>query len=488
MRPARSESIVCPRRGRSPARASLPALFLVAVGTLTSAQGFPPEVVEAVPGDVVAVCFNAGPQAPDPTTAPAGGLHLATGLLDRASELGLLSSVDVGVRGWIDALVSLAMVARHPHAIVLMDIAATPRPGGGHRFGRLQAAVIIHIEDGREALERRIQHLLSTYTNSEETLLTRDLEGQDAVFSLRDRRLEEWAVVQWGAIDDLYVVAIGEGAFRRIREAHADGARRLAADAWFARAFQATNASRAAAACYVSLDAARPATDPVLVEKIQGVQDALDLGDVRRALWTLHRTGRSFELAAFLNRADGDELRLLAGEQFLAALPAAAAPPQATGVTAIGGSPQTLFRAACEAYLATQRAASRAQVTAYWGEIEVRSGVDVDRDILPHLGGPIVIHNHPAPILRVPPLWTIVVPVTGDAATLRRHISRFLEFVDQELAAAGAPRLRRDDDETWWLNIGISGPAVNVSQHWLVLSFSPSAVRANIALLEPPGT
>jgi len=474
---------------RPGARSAVRLLAVLALACPATARELTPvvpsDLIEAVPADVIAACFNAGARSEESQVESARAFSMATGLLDRASETGLLSSVDLTVRGWIDALVSMAMVLQHPHALVLMDITATPGSEGGHKLGGINAAVIIHATGGHQDLDRRVQHLLSTYTNTDETVLTRESVGGDTMFSIRDRRLDDWATIQWGSMGDLYVVAIGDGAFARVADAVTDRSAHLGADAWFAKAYQAMEMKEAVAGCYVRLELLRPAADRVLARKIERVQDALHLHDVRRVLWTLRREERSFELAGYYQQAEGDDRRVLAGQQFLAGLADAVVPGQASGFMAVNGQPQTLFRAACEAYLASRSAESREEVLAYWRDVELRSGVDVDRDILPHLGGPIVIHNYPKHFLRLPVMWTYAVPVRGDAALLRGHVDRLLAFVDAELAEVGAVRLRRDDDATWWMNLGFSGPAVKISDHWLVLGHSPAAVRENLALLEP---
>ncbi len=43
-----------------------------------------------------------------------------------------------------------------------------------------------------------------------------------------------------------------------------------------------------------------------------------------------------------------------------------------------------------------------------------------------------------------------------------------------------APLLRRSSDGIWYLQYGIYGPAIAVSQGWLVISYSPEALRANL--------
>jgi hypothetical protein len=46
-----------------------------------------------------------------------------------------------------------------------------------------------------------------------------------------------------------------------------------------------------------------------------------------------------------------------------------------------------------------------------------------------------------------------------------------------------APRLCRSTDGIWYLQAGVQGPALGVVDRWIVLSFSPRAVRQNAAFL-----
>jgi hypothetical protein len=50
--------------------------------------------------------------------------------------------------------------------------------------------------------------------------------------------------------------------------------------------------------------------------------------------------------------------------------------------------------------------------------------------------------------------------------------------------------LRHDPDGVWYLHFGLEGPAIAVADRHLVISFSPAALRQNLAYLRtrtPPG-
>jgi hypothetical protein len=67
---------------------------------------------------------------------------------------------------------------------------------------------------------------------------------------------------------------------------------------------------------------------------------------------------------------------------------------------------------------------------------------------------------------------------------LRAAIDKLFTVWQSELREAAAPvSLRRDADGIWNLFLGLEGPALGLSDRWLVISFSPAAVRQNLEFL-----
>lgn len=470
------------RPGRRVSRILVLGLPL-AVARVNAVYAVPPALVDAVPRDVVAAWFNAGPE--EGGAAGAGSAFgVAAEVVDRATEVGLLSKVGLSVRAWMDGLLVTSVLLEHPHAVVLFDIRAAPRADGGHELASLHAAVIIHTGGPDAAIDRRIQHLLNTYTNSDESVLSQDTRAGRVTYTLADRRLPDWAKIQWGRRGDLYVAAIGDGCYRRVIDVLEKRSPSLSADAWFAEAFGQAGGASASAACYVRFDAARKGADNLLVKKIDRVQTVLHLDAAERGFWTLARAGRAFEANAFLRRSGEDDLVAIAGGRFFSEkVPRSTIPDQATGYVVLNGDSRGLFHMICEAYLASRSIAAQQKSQAFWGNVEKGAGVDIDRDIFSRLGRPLVIHDYPRHALQLPLAWTLVVPVDGDAEALRRHVDRLLEFAAKEYLKAGVTRLRHDPDGVWSISWGISGPALVVTDRWLIVSFSPYAVRQNMVHL-----
>jgi hypothetical protein len=104
------------------------------------------------------------------------------------------------------------------------------------------------------------------------------------------------------------------------------------------------------------------------------------------------------------------------------------------------------------------------------------------------LGRYVVIHDYPRHAFRLPFMWTILTRIDREPGVVRAAIDRLMEILREDLASAGPIRLVRDSDGIWHLQLGIEGPSLAVTERWIIIGFSPQAVRQNIALLYPAPT
>ena len=458
----------------------------------------PADMLDVVPADGAVVYFHAGPPSDVPPSSTRGTLALAAFLVDRAHEIGILSKVDATARLWIDVLASASVVLDYPHTIVLFDVSARPRGEGGQRLAGLHAALIVHTRGQNAAIEQRVQHMLNMHTNNEDTVLTTQTgqeggaEGTGPRFEIRDRRLPEWVSVTWGPIGQTYVVAFGEGSFDRVADAASDRTRSLAADEWFTKAFEATGGDRATLGWYIDFARLRPKDDELLADKMDRVLTSLRLAGTKRGLWTLRfkstpdGRSRAVEVDGIARRNGRDEQRAIAANRFLSQLGEPVIPDGATAYTIIDCNAQTVFDSVCQGYLAARSPAGRQSSRKFWHDLQERAGVSIDRDIVPYLGHYVVIHDYPQQAFRLPLMWTVLIRVDGDPAALRARADKLLAYVQKELVGISPVQLRHDSDGLWYLQFGINGPALAVTDRWLIISFSPQAVRQNIAFLYPP--
>ncbi len=487
-------------------------MVVIASLAISPVYAIPPELTKAVPADIVAAYFVSRPDAKAESRDTRSILQVAAFLADQAFQVGLLSRVDMECRAWIDVLISLPAILRHPHSVVLMKSSARQRPDGGHELAGLHAALIIHTRGDNLGIERRIQHLLNSYTNQDESILRSRSSGGRVLFTLQDRRLPPWAIITWGKLGDYYVVAIGDGAYEGIAETAAGAHRSLAADAWFKRA--ASRVPGASVAWYVQLDHLRREVVASLAKKIVRVQAALGLAGAQRSLWTVGRNGRSIEIHSVVRRSGRDEVRTIAGPDLwdrFSMRSESVIPVSAGGYAVIDCNPRTVLRGVRDAYFAAKSPHAVQHSRDFWQDLEDATGVSIEGDIFSQLGRPVVIHNYPRHALRLPFAWTVMVPIKGDAAVLRSRIDRLLFAVRQEMSNAesrksssekhrrdpivhspfdkyGPLRLHHDPDGVWYIQYGLNGPALTVTDRWIIISYSPHAIRANTAILStrPP--
>jgi hypothetical protein len=474
-------------------------IALLSVAGREPARAIPAELAGAVPSDVVAAYFVGGssPRSDDlghPTeSGDRNSFQVLAFLIDQAFVVGLLTRLDETTRAWLDALATVSVVLEHPHAVMLFAIRAEKTDEDGHRLAGLHAALVMHTRGRNELIERRIQHLLGSYTNRDETTLE-TIEHQGTItYRLRDRRLADWVVLSWGRLGDDYVVAIGDGSLERFAathpnpDIHVGRPPSVADDRWFVDGLNRLAAEDALLTVYLRCDELRRTSGPALATKIDRVLRALKIAGCERGLWAVGYAGRSVEIRQLLKTAASDEVSTIAGAGVLDASNAPCVPDSATAFAAVDVQPSVWLERAGNAYLAGRSPMNQARSRGYWGDIETRAGIRFADDIFAGLSGPIIVHDYPKHALRLPPAWTIVAPIGGDADRLRRSLDALFTIWQGELEEKCSMRLRHDDDGMWHLFVGIEGPALLVTDRYLVISFAPPAVRQNVEFLVRPG-
>ncbi len=458
---------------------------MVHTGVVATVSAMDAPLTDAIPADAAIVYVSAKPPLADPTDPTGASLALAALLIDRAQRIGLLSQVEESVRCWLDSAVAVSLAQGYPHALALLDIRARARVDGGHELAGLHGALVLRTGDDVARIERQIQHVLSTYTNSAESTLITDKDRSPQRFALRDRRLPAWAIIEWGRIGTLYVVTIGEGAFDRVARTIAGGEPALSNEPWFAAALARTEGGDASHALLMRFDTLRGAGDAAYGKKASDVQAALGLDGVDRGLWTARRSGRSGEVLALLRRNGKEILTPIAGERFLKDLRPGTIPDGATRFVVFQCEPASAIQTLAQSWLLSRSQDGRDESHAFWRSLQKDAGVSFESDIFTHLGPRIVMHDYPPHVLRLAIARTFLFPITGDAAVLRDRIDRLFRHLAEREDMPPIPQLRRDPDGVWYLFVGLAGPALTVTDDWLVVSFSPRAVREVVEGLYP---
>lgn len=424
------------------------------------------------------------------------GTRLAGRPLDAEARLGLRGAEMFG------------LMIRRSHAVALIDAAAMPTrtDPDARRVDRLRVAVVIRAREDssgtaapggadadRAAFEpflQIIQKAVNEQTNSgAATLETRRAERW-TYQELRDRRLPEWAAVAWGQIDGYFVLTIGAEVWPAIAAVAAGRAPALSADSWYAAAREPRR-STALIEILVAVRSIQARLDPFVGGRAGHFFRVWNLDQVEQAHWALGLEGRALYCVAQFREGDRTERRLYADPDIRDPRVLAAIPPPARyavfDVPAGAFVPQ-FFRS----LLVLQGPAARANIERVWAEIQAAHGFDVDRDFLPHLGRRVILHNDPPHPLRLPLALTALIEVRREPQAVRHTVDAFCQAwrgaLEDAAARSGQPpplRLERDGDGVWYLRfglpgpewMGLAGPAWTVTPRYLVLSWSPMALR-----------
>lgn len=448
--------------------------------------------MDTVPRDaIVAVMLNApGPREPGPQGA--WGISLAALLLQQARQSGWASDGSGATAILVDALASLPLAGRYPVAVTLFEARATKSPSGSRRLAGLRAAIILRTGDESGPVAHRVQELLNLHSDKQHSKIVKRRIDELTWYELSDTRLPEWAILEWGPVDGFYVAAIGQGTWTAVARMLRGENPSLRADSWFQASHTACRGADAYLEVYLNAEALRTQLGEVMEGTPEQVATALGLGGVQRGLWAVGRVDRFVTASCVLRTADGDRhipITVLPSECPRAA---EAVPAEATTCAILRCRPKDLILQARDAYLASQREPARQRWMRLWDEHVAGPDWSVQADLLDQLGDSIVIHNDPPHPLGIPLLCTILVEIDGSADRVSTSMDRLFAALAEYLGASGPeaeagvfePVLRQAPDGVWYLQMGLYGPALAVTDRWVVIGYAPDAVRQNVAFLK----
>lgn len=447
--------------------------FAVAGAAVARAERPLTDLIDHAPQGALFVYWG-DPQAVDERGAASMPFASAATWAEQAQKVGLLSGIDSSVRGWIDAISALSVLGRFPHLSALYDVRAIPLAGGGHRLSSLKAGLILDCDGDHPFVEDRIRHLLKTWTNTNDSSLTSETVNGETRFTLVDRRLKGWMKIEWGRVGSRYVLAIGDGAMQRTVEALAQPSQRRRRD--LLGEVPIPPGARPRIGWEMNLTRVDAGVDTGMKLKVRGVREALGAAEVRRGSWVGGYAGRGAFLAAKLVRTNGqvETVRWLD--------PALATgrigdliPDEATRFAISPYSAAMLAQRIGDGYLAARSSDSRAESEAYWQQIRDGSGVSILADLFGKLGAPMILHDYPPHLLDLPITRTILFRIDGDANEFRAKLDELFTWLRDVHLKDSLTKPQRDDG-TWYVSFGLAGPAVRVTDEWVVLGPSPKAV------------
>ena len=475
---------------------------MVGMATLARpAAGIPHQLLQSVPADAVAAVLY---DPVEDTTAGAGSmLTLATLLLERGREMGLASQFGESFGRTLDIVGSLPVVAHHPLAMVLLDISSLPRPDGGAQLSALSVALVIDTDGQHDAIAQRVRFLLGIHTNNVQGRIDKIESYGETSYRLTDSRLPDWAVLQWGSIGNLYILTVGTGAFDRISDSIRGAAPSLATDEWSANAHRKTAGADASLQAYLHVTRLLGSLGPSARKRTEEVLASLRLRPANRGLWSIGQDGRAVRILSLIDIGGKDRLIPLSTSGFTDSPIDSIIPLEADCYLILERRAEDLILRVRDTYLNTLTVSARRDLIETWAREEAEAGISVRRDVIGQLGNHLVFHPYPSHPLGLPMLCTVLIEIEGSTTSVRHSLDAALEHYRHLPARPSggkrgsfAPWLRHDADGVWYVQFGLIGPAIGVTDGWIVIGYSPHAVRQNIEYLQshrsptvkPPGT
>jgi hypothetical protein len=427
-----------------------------------------------------------------------GGSRIAAilGILDAS---GLLP--DEG-QVFADIAAALPLLGRFEHAMVLLDVSSRVlrKPGQGAEGGsgsvslrlkRLQSAVLFRTNGEHRAVLNQLNRIIGRYTNAEVAKLdTQTHEGQ-RYQRLTDERLPGWAVWEWGRLGDFFVVSFGAGAFERIAQTHAGAIPSLADDPWFKSATVQTQGDRALAQWFIGLSRLEQRFAQVARGRHTRVIKALQADNMTHDLWTIGMEGRAWSWYRCYRRNGQDITRRYSDPAVYRPHHRQLVPEAARHYAIIQVPTHWLVENLPRAWMAAQSEGHVQTWTRVWQRLEQETGIDIDGSLVNHLGENVVIFDYPPHPLRIPFALTIAIEIDNRVAVqaaVDALLSAWGRYLDERAKRKGTTlvrvKVRHDDDGVWYLQAGILGPALKVTDNYLVISWNPQALRDALRTIE----
>ncbi len=425
------------------------------------------------------------------TTQPATAGSALTAILAFLNVSGLLA--DEG-QVYADIAAALPLLGRFEHALALLDVSSyvVPQTGGSPadadeaslRLERLRGVVILRCQqDGRAVIEQ-LNRLVGRYTNAEVALLEKREASGFPYQRLTDERLPGWAVWEWGRIADFFVVGFGNGSFERVAATYNGESPALTSHEWYRAASRRLDGEQTLAACYLALARLREELGPAAEGRYARVMAALQADRTAYDLWTIGLNDRALTWYRCYRRDREDVVRRYSDPPSYPQRHREIIPPSARHHAIIKVPTRWLVDNLPKAWVAARSEGQAQTWSRVWTRLEQETGIDLDGNLISHLGEHVVLFDYPPHPLRVPFALTIAFEIDDREpveAAVDAILSAWSRYLDERARRSRTPllrvKVRHARDGVWYLQAGILGPALKVTDRYIVLSWSPQALR-----------
>ncbi len=400
-----------------------------------------------------------------------------------------------------DIAIALPLLGQYEHALVAIDAssrqvktAATPRPGEPEptslRLGHLEAAVILKTDGKNAPVVENLNRVVARYTNADIAELE-DLKAEGFAYQrLRDKRLPRWACCEWGLVGDYFVIGFGENSFAAVAKTQRDKKLSLENDPWFIQAQQKISRDSALATWFIGFDPLKRRLGEISRERVDRVLAELGATHISRDLWTIGLDGKALYWSRCFEANGTDEIRKYSDPKEYPDKHLNQVPLEARHYAILNLPTRWLVESVPRAWLASGAERRMEQWERIWQGLEAESGLDLSALLIDNLGEHMLIFDYPVHPFDVPFALTIAIEIK-DAEAVRSSLSAILsawgQYLDQRAKRNPSKLLRvkvQREDEVWYLQFGFLGPALTVTDQYVVLSWSPQAVRMATSAME----
>jgi hypothetical protein len=404
---------------------------------------------------------------------------------------------------YADIAAALPLLGRYEHALVLLDASSrrVRRPGKAPgdpprvslRLKHMQAAVVFRTKGEHQVVLKQLNRIVRRYTNKEVAALTTEKLVGHEFRRLADARMPGWGVWEWGRLGDFSVVCFGQGAYRRIAESYAGDAATLTQDAWFRSATAKTRGTSAIAQCFIGFDHVKNRMSEVASHRVEQVLDALGADRLTRDLWTLAFEGRALSWRRCYRRDGEDVVHHYSDPANQPHHHRRIVPDAARHFAIINAPTSWLVDDLPKAWLASQSPRNAQKWERIWKSLEEQTHIDFKENLVKHLKGSLVVFDYPPHPLDIPLAWTLAIEIDDhDAvkASLDALLAAWGQYLDERAERKDTTlvriKVKKTKDDIWHLQAaGILGPALGVTNRYVVISWSPQALRDALGFVEP---
>ncbi|MBX3395425.1 MAG: hypothetical protein KF841_08655 [Phycisphaerae bacterium] len=461
----------------------------------------PRPITDTVPVDNLIV-YMARPYSGDAnsaTTQPSQGVSIAM-ILSMLNSSGLIP--DEG-QVFADIATALPLMGRYEHALVLLDVSSkvirrpgrTPEesPRVSLRLRNMQAAIVFRTSGDDRPVLQQLNRIVGRYTNNQVAELTTEKANGFEYQRLVDERMPGWAIWEWGRLGDFYVVSFGAGSFQKIAKTYANPSESLTVDDWYRMAAKKTKADAAHVKWTIAFERIESRLNEVARGRHENVIAALSADHLSNDLWTVGIEGRALSCYRCYRRNGVDSVQEYSDPATFPGAQTNIVPREARHFAVIKVPSGWLVDNVPRAWLAAQSQQHIEEWTKIWERIEQEVGIDLSANLLNNVGEYIVLFDYPPHPLEIPLAYTMAIQVKNEKAVkvaVDAILSTWGQYLDDVAKRGGNSlmrvRVRRDDDEVWYLQAGILGPALKVTKGYVVISWSPQALRDALKAMGNP--